>query len=358
MLETIREYAEEQLGSLGGADGTRDSHAEYFAALADRTDTEVMQGHITPELMKRMEPELDNIRTALALARENGPPELQLRLALGLAQACEDEGRASEPRAALEDALQVAPTASAELRARALGALAWTALTQNDLDLAEDAASATLELVQGQGNEPRLAMALNLLGYVRSIKGDNEAGQRLLSQAAGLLHDRRHPLAVGVDVNLGLAALGSRDFNRAVELFQRARATASQLGLPAEAVVLGNLGLAALLAGKPDEATTYYRDALLAAHGQADHVCYALEGLAESWIARGHAWTDAVRLFGAAAAARAELGTSPYGLELELYENSIIAAQQKLGEKRYSNAITEGKQLTLDDAIALALSLY
>ena len=117
--------------------------------------------------------------------------------------------------------------------------------------------------------------------------------------------------------------------------------------------------MAALLAGKPDEATTYYRDALLAAHGfgQADHVCYALEGLAESWIARGHAWTDAVRLFGVAAAARAELGTSPYGPELELYENSIIAAQQKLGEKRYSNALTEGKQLTLDDAIALALSL-
>ena len=60
---------------------------------------------------------------------------------------------------------------------------------------------------------------------------------------------------------------------------------------------------------------------------------------------------------GAAAAARAERGTSPYGSELELYKNSILAAQQKLGETRYSNTLTEGKQLTLDDAIALALSL-
>jgi len=47
----------------------------------------------------------------------------------------------------------------------------------------------------------------------------------------------------------------------------------------------------------------------------------------------------------------------PYGTELQLDENSIIAAPQKLGQKRSSNAITEGKQLTLDDAIALALSL-
>ena len=358
MLETIREYAEEKLGSLGGADRTRNSHAEYFAALADRTDTEIVQGHMTPERLKRMGPELDNLRTALTLASENGPPELQLRLALGLAQACREQGRASEPRVALEEALQVAPTASAELRARALAELAWTALSQNDLDLAEDAATAAFELVRGQGDELRLAMALHLLGSVRASKGDNEAGQRLLSQAAGLLHDR-HPIAVAIDINLGVAALGSRDFDRAIELFQRACATASQRGLPAEAVALLNLGLVALLAGKPEEATTYYRDALLAAHGfgQADVVCYALEGLAESWIARGHAWTDAVRLFGVAAAARAKLGTSPSGAELELYENSIIAAQQKLGEKRYSNAFREGKQLTLDDAIALALSL-
>jgi predicted ATPase len=358
MLETIREYADEQLESLGGADGARDGHAEYFAALADRTDAEIAHGHWTPELVNRMGPELDNLRTALALAIESGSPELQLRLALGLAQACANEGRASEPRAALEDALQVAPSASADLRARALTALAWTAVNQNDLDLAEDAAAAALDLVRGQGNELRLAVALNLLGSVRASRGDNEAGQRLLSQAAGLLHDR-HPLAVGVDINLGFAALGRRDFDRAVELFEQARATASQLGLPAETVALSNLGLAALLAGRPDEATTYYRDALLAAQGfgHSDHVCYALEGLAESWIARGHALTDAVRLFGVAAAARAELGTSPYGAELEVYENSIIAAQQKLGEKRYSHAMTEGKQLTLDAAISLALSI-
>ena len=61
MLETIREYAEEQLGSRDGADGTQESHAEYFAALAERTDAEVVQGHITPDLMNRMRPELDNI---------------------------------------------------------------------------------------------------------------------------------------------------------------------------------------------------------------------------------------------------------------------------------------------------------
>ena len=134
----------------------------------------------------------------------------------------------------------------------------------------------------------------------------------------------------------------------------------SQLGLPGEAVILGNLGLAALLAGKPDEATAFYRDALLAAHGfgQADYVCYALEGLAESWIARGHAWTDAVRLFGRGRGSpRGTAAPALTARSSELYENSILAAQQKLGETRYSNALTEGKQLTLDDAIALALSL-
>ena len=87
--------------------GTRDSHAEYLAALADRTDAEVAQGGMTPERLNRIRAELD-FPAALALARESGPPVLQLRLALGLAQACEEEGRASEPRAALEDTFRVA----------------------------------------------------------------------------------------------------------------------------------------------------------------------------------------------------------------------------------------------------------
>jgi len=45
------------------------------------------------------------------------------------------------------------------------------------------------------------------------------------------------------------------------------------------------------------------------------------------------------------------------GAELAVYQRTNKAAKQQLGEHQFSKLIDEGKQMTLDDAVALALSL-
>jgi predicted ATPase len=64
MLETIREYALEQLIAAGEETGARRAHAGYFAQLAEDAET----GLRGPELQHwrdRLEAELDNLRAAV-----------------------------------------------------------------------------------------------------------------------------------------------------------------------------------------------------------------------------------------------------------------------------------------------------
>lgn len=85
MLETIRQYAEEQLFEGGEADAFRRRHAEYFADFAEegwraeQTSEEVRWSQL-------IEVERANFRAALAWATEHSEPELAARIldALGI----------------------------------------------------------------------------------------------------------------------------------------------------------------------------------------------------------------------------------------------------------------------------------
>jgi predicted ATPase len=69
MLETIHEYAREQLEESGEKDALQRQHALYFTALAEQAD---LMGAKQIEWMRRLEDEHDNLRAALRWAREGG----------------------------------------------------------------------------------------------------------------------------------------------------------------------------------------------------------------------------------------------------------------------------------------------
>ena len=63
MLETIREFASEQLSASPAADDLRDRHAGYYLALAESSDSE-LHGPGQAEALRRLASEREDLRVA------------------------------------------------------------------------------------------------------------------------------------------------------------------------------------------------------------------------------------------------------------------------------------------------------
>ena len=74
MLETIREYALDQLDGSGEADSVRRAHAEYYLRIAQTVDAE-MRGPTQQVLLEQLDRELANVRVALAWLLESDPEQ-------------------------------------------------------------------------------------------------------------------------------------------------------------------------------------------------------------------------------------------------------------------------------------------
>jgi len=96
MLETIREYAAEQLKDSSEAEMLQRRHAEHFLALGEEAEP-FTSVEYSGEWIERLEREHDNLRAALDHLAASGEHELGLQLAGALADFWRDGG--TSPRA-------------------------------------------------------------------------------------------------------------------------------------------------------------------------------------------------------------------------------------------------------------------
>jgi predicted ATPase/transcriptional regulator with XRE-family HTH domain len=80
LLETIREYGSERLAASGEAPAIQRAHAEYYLALAERTEPD-LRGPDQLASLARLRAEHANLQAALQWARDTREAELGLRLA-------------------------------------------------------------------------------------------------------------------------------------------------------------------------------------------------------------------------------------------------------------------------------------
>jgi predicted ATPase/class 3 adenylate cyclase len=353
MLETIREYAAEQLEQHGQAAALADRHADYFIALAD------MVGRGEPdadaELGRGLYPELDNFRRALDWLVAAGAVERELRLATKMFW-CLWTTRASgrELHGVLASALGRAAGADPYLRADALGAAALAATNQGESDLARAYARESLALARERNDERQIEWALRCLSF---SEPDLDERRRLLDECDRLLRKLGNNTGLAwVAFQRGMAFVDEGSFEQARETFERAVALFRDLGMRweetnAEVAV----GYALVLADRPAEARPVLEEALAT----------AIEIAALGSIEEAIALLASVRMRSDASAAtrllawvRATAERGP-GIEAQFEHNvlqrNVERAREQLGQ-RFEAEWERGSALTLEEAIALAVA--
>src|SRR5574342_785193 len=124
MLDTIREFAQEQFVLSGEAQTIQQRHADYYLGFAQQAAPALEGGELT-EWHRQLELEQDNLRAALLWLTENDEVELALRLAGSIWRYWQRQGNLGEGRRWLEAGLVKAIALPGAVRANVMWGDIW-----------------------------------------------------------------------------------------------------------------------------------------------------------------------------------------------------------------------------------------
>lgn len=358
MLETIREFGLEQLAASGEEAMIRRRHADWCLALGEEAWANILGRTDTPNLLRRLEAELDNIRAAIAWFEARGGSKA-LSLASSLSWFCYVRGHLRECLGWLERGLSQAGETPVLDRARGLLAAGMLAHYLDDDGRAVPWLEASLTMYRDTSDNWSAAFALSLLGIVAEDAGDYERAAEYLVDGIALNRAENDSLSIAHAVyHLGIVTWGQGDRARAEALFREALALQRAGGdlVYGAADSLAHLGVLAGEHGDLVRSGELQRESL-ALHieiGAPEDIAFNLASLAVLAVAQGQAAT-AARLFGKADGLRDEIG-NPFKLpERALFERGIATARAVLDGPAFDAAWTAGRALSLSEAVAEAL---
>jgi predicted ATPase/DNA-binding SARP family transcriptional activator len=343
LLETVREYALDLLGSEQGSFEER--HALHFLELAERAEAQLF-GAEHSTAVERLDADGDNFRAALDTLHQGEHSADELRLVGALWYHWSARGHPTEARRRLADALGAPGHRDDPARANALHGAAVLAARQGDLAIAEQLAFETQRLARELGDARGEAKGLNVLGVTAQFRGELATAGEHFGRAAKLFRhagDRRgYAIALlnlgVVELDRGRFAASERFGHRALKIFRDLDDTSDQ------ALILGNLGLAAVERRAPERAEEYFRESLRLAVDVrfTERIANALVGLAAIAASRGEYARAASRL-GAAAAFRDGAGYVPERPEATLQERTEASIRSALDPVQYEALLNEAR---------------
>jgi tetratricopeptide (TPR) repeat protein len=352
MLETIREYAAEQLETSGEADELRRRHAD-FLALAE--EAEPYARRVDADWLERLDRELGNLRAALDWLESAGETQLVLRLAGALDDFWVAKGHVSEGSRRVEAALAAddSPTAA---RAKALNTAADLAVGHADVAHARLRAGQALVLHRQLGDDWGAAGSLFLLGHAAADDEEYETASALWEESLELWKkagDRYYTLMASRMLGWAYAELGESD--RARRLMEDVLAQARAAGdKHIQVHVLESLAIDAAHEGRLDEAAAMLREAyelnseLGDRYREAIIVCRVLALAARA--------EPAARVLATGEMLYEDMGSSPMAWLKRGNDEALTLIREELDETAFADAYEEGRTLTADDAVALALA--
>jgi predicted ATPase/DNA-binding CsgD family transcriptional regulator len=395
LLETVREYAAEQLTATD-SEGLRRRHAAYFMRLAEQA-MQKRSGPTSARWDRRLTNEVDNLRGALAWARDQGEVEILARMAIAAQRVMVNRVDHEEAGRWLHAAEAVAEKAGPRLRADLYWEVASFEMEYaGDRTRVEALMTRSLHIYETLRDESGMAWTLYRLAQVAADLGHTASATRRMRQALGLaqmIPDEREralllayisnetkistsldvtavateairlgrqvadplPVSVGL-VTLGIAAIETQDAKAAVRELSEAARILHEQGFRSDLLALPLLATARLRAGEIDPARSILMDALLNADeiGARWIVINTLEASADWLGAVGHAENAAV-CWAAVDEARAASLDRTLGTETTIFRASRERDHSALSRAAFAAASTAGRAMSLKDAVAYAI---
>jgi non-specific serine/threonine protein kinase len=367
MLETVREFAAEQLAASGEDVAVRGRHATFYAALVTGAE-QIFRGNASGDVRAVLEPEQGNLRAAFDWAAAYEETDTARRLASAAFDPywlTNDEAR--EQLGRLRRALAL-PGGSPAARVQALnsaGVATSCLIPLRDHQLEARAFFAeALALARRHGDEYGAARALEGFGGCTLQLGDVDGARSALLEAlAGnrALEARGHigwmlcHLAALYSLDAVDEGGDAADLDHALGCYEEALAIFRAVGEPR---MIGRAlhGLAYVAYKRRDlaRALAGTRELLALEWGQRWPVYAYLEDIADIAGRVGRAET-AARLYGAADAQRERAGRPVDALFRAEYERDVAIARRALGAAVFAAAWAAGRALTPEQAVAEAL---
>lgn len=398
MLETVREYALEQLAAAHELEALRQTHAAFYLQVATQTVSAPFSGE-SERWLDSLEADYSNLRTAVQwfLDREQEAQQ-GWQMLVHLLWLWYRRGHLNEARQWFERAINQAASLGTDLwRANVLVYAGSIAMWQGDNAKAAPLMDEGLAIFRQHGNDAEVAMALFLRGVVAVHQGEVHRARAVLEEAMSafreldqswfqaiiLLHlgnvdliegdvpavqaQMAESLALGRRVgdrwliasavnNFGEIERYQGNYESAESYYLESKALFEEVGSsPDVARALHSLGYVALSRGEHGRARELFAEGL-ALHqklGVRRGIVECLAGLAAVLNVREEV-APAVQLLAAVQAHFQAFAATIWPADRLAYEHILTAAQAKLGEAAYAEATAQGEAMTLSEAQALA----
>ena len=406
MLETVREYAVEQARAATELAEFRRRHAAYFLNLAELAASR-FASISAPDWLQRLETDHNNLRAALRWSLEEHAADTALRVSAAVWHFWYARGYLTEGSRWLEEALRLADVAEAGGHPASIRARAWAlngagvlAHYQAQYARAMTLCGQSLALCRKVDDQAGVAAALHGLALVARSGGDFATARTMYEEARsihealedewGLSYTLRYlavvlwmeaeyaaagpviqasiALATDIGDRQGMATTLTVKSYVACSLGEHAAAEAAATESLAEHTSYGDrrggaqalwaLGMAVAGQGRYVEANAHHKRALSIFSELGDRfftgVCFI--GLAQVALAAGCA-RDAVCLLAADSAMMAALGAPRWPSIRPYIQDTLDSAHTTLDDLAFDQAWTAGARLSVDDAVALAMTI-
>ena len=408
LLETIRQYARDKLLENNEGEGTRNRHFAYFLAMAESARPELLKRDHEVEWTKRLEAEYDNIRAAVEWGLSNDPFAV-LGMIYSLSQfllvttfaieghrwgtaALKRVDLLAKPGEALTDE-QLA------FKAKGIASLSFLSFSMGDTAKSGMEAELAIPLLRAIEDKWSLSLILTFLASAKMQTGDMQAAIEATHEMQKLAEEVDDPYIWGIVLG-GISvieAYAQGDFVKAFATREKAEAMTrdhgsrwsygitlyrsgnmhiaqnqfelarEKLSLAMEAMQkIGSTRTIAMIKSELAHALRYegnYPQAVLAYQetikewqrmGHRAAVAHQLECLA--FLLKALEQTEkAIKLLGAAESLRQRIEIDMTPLEREEYEKEVADLKANMDEKEFASLWADGRSMTMDDAIELAM---
>jgi predicted ATPase/DNA-binding SARP family transcriptional activator len=398
--ELVRQYAQEKLETgLHHAATVRQKHAEWFLTWTEGIKLRKQKGLELAHWMRRVEQDYDNLRAVFAWAEREGQTETTVRLARPLQPFWRARGYSNEGRGWLKRALnQLGSLRGTALHAIALAEIGELSRNLGDMGTCAAAHHEALDIARAADDYDSLTYALNGLAIVAYNQGDYALAHQHYEEVLALAQQQGDMAFVArVLYNIALTYHNEGDLQAALQNYQESLALRTESGdtflhaftlralgdlshhfgdhVAAQhyleqslelAIAIGDrdlilgthvmLGKLAFHQANYGAAHAYFRQALHTSrlNQYHDNVPGLLEGIA-ALIATVGQHQVAAKLLGQAEVLRetSQILRDPHSAVA--HQACVEIVKKVMGDVAFSVAWREGRTLSLEPALALAL---